>query len=725
MSLRYSRFLFVTVLALLTISGSAAVAKVSLPAPPEPSYDATAQSQLSVNGTTPIVPGHKLPVGPLNSPALIGPAIECFNFDDNITANGGFVFIPPDPNCAAGLAYVVNTGNDYIEWRPKANPVDTPQFRSGLQSFFASTPGILNVSPFDPKVIYDQVRDRFIMVCLQETNPPLASRILVAISKTSDPNAGWWFSSINSTITIGASARYADYPSVGVDDDAAYICTNMFSAAGAYGGCRLWVINPGSSYAGPDGSLVTTIYDPYALSGATAYQTTTQIAHVYGPEPANLGTFLVSYSGLSDGTNEYIDIIRVDSPLGPIAFNFQQLFSGNIDNTAGAFPNAPQLGGTRLINTNDRRALSCVWRNNNLYMSATVLSFAAPNAGQTSAHWWRVDTVNLGSLTIADQGDIGGEDLGAGTYTYFPAVEVDCDGNMAVGFSASNAGIYCGAYYATRLAGDTPGTIGATYALALGTDYYVRTFSSSPTARNRWGDYSGISICPVDQSTFWVYNEYACTQGTPTTVSGVTEYGRWCTKLGKFFLKQTVAVAITSFSARAQDGAVEIRSTFRSDLGVQAVNVYRATGSGDLQLIDTVFGANGRNFLYTDKTVEAGKTYHYQIGAVDHDGEFRSPVADVTMLRVSASLAQNSPNPFNPTTSIRFSLPASEFVTISVYDASGRLVRTLVESVQTAGAHDIQWNGRDDAGSAVGSGVYFYRLTAGHYSESKKMVMLK
>jgi len=91
----------------------------------------------------------------------------------------------------------------------------------------------------------------------------------------------------------------------------------------------------------------------------------------------------------------------------------------------------------------------------------------------------------------------------------------------------------------------------------------------------------------------------------------------------------------------------------------------------------------------------------------------------------SVSLGQNSPNPFNPTTTISFTLPERELVTLSSYDAAGKLVRTLVNEVRAYGKNQVTWDGRDNAGVAVGSGVYFYRLAAGKFSESKKMVMLK
>ena len=94
----------------------------------------------------------------------------------------------------------------------------------------------------------------------------------------------------------------------------------------------------------------------------------------------------------------------------------------------------------------------------------------------------------------------------------------------------------------------------------------------------------------------------------------------------------------------------------------------------------------------------------------------------VKVRELSASLAQNSPNPFNPTTTISFTVVDKGNVTLNVYDANGRLVRTLANGVSDVGTHELTWDGRDNAGTTVGSGVYFYRLTAGKYSESKKMV---
>jgi hypothetical protein len=74
------------------------------------------------------------------------------------------------------------------------------------------------------------------------------------------------------------------------------------------------------------------------------------------------------------------------------------------------------------------------------------------------------------------------------------------------------------------------------------------------------------------------------------------------------------------------------------------------------------------------------------------------------------TLHQNYPNPFNPETSIRFDMPESGFVLISMYDVSGRLVRVLLSESRTAGSHSVKWDGKDQAGIAVPSGIYVCRM---------------
>jgi hypothetical protein len=87
---------------------------------------------------------------------------------------------------------------------------------------------------------------------------------------------------------------------------------------------------------------------------------------------------------------------------------------------------------------------------------------------------------------------------------------------------------------------------------------------------------------------------------------------------------------------------------------------------------------------------------------------------------ISYSLSQNYPNPFNPSTTIRFALPKSGHVELKVYNTLGQEVATLVNEEKTAGTYSAQWNA-----SSVASGVYFYRLKAGEYNETRKLLLMK
>ena len=92
---------------------------------------------------------------------------------------------------------------------------------------------------------------------------------------------------------------------------------------------------------------------------------------------------------------------------------------------------------------------------------------------------------------------------------------------------------------------------------------------------------------------------------------------------------------------------------------------------------------------------------------------------------VDFTLEQNYPNPFNPTTTIRYSITRPDLVRIKVYDVLGREVKTLVNEEKMSGVYQVSWNGDDSSGNKVSSGVYFYRIDAGDFIQTKKMMLIK
>ena len=89
------------------------------------------------------------------------------------------------------------------------------------------------------------------------------------------------------------------------------------------------------------------------------------------------------------------------------------------------------------------------------------------------------------------------------------------------------------------------------------------------------------------------------------------------------------------------------------------------------------------------------------------------------------NLSANWPNPFNPETSLRYALPEAAQVKLEVYDMLGQKVRTLVNGLQNVGQYTVQWDARNDLGHSVASGLYFYRIEAGNFVQTRKMTLLR
>jgi hypothetical protein len=194
------------------------------------------------------------------------------------------------------------------------------------------------------------------------------------------------------------------------------------------------------------------------------------------------------------------------------------------------------------------------------------------------------------------------------------------------------------------------------------------------------------------------------------------------------YLNFKVATQLASASLQPVPGGIEMR--FRlSDLepGDHITVSRAATPDGPWREPQwAIAERNGLDYRYVDSAVEAGTTYHYRVTvqgtdggiAVLYSGSATAPPRETTLF-------QNYPNPFNPTTTISYFLPEQARVDLIIYDVRGRVVRTLVSGIQPAGTRSETWNGRDDAGRRVGSGVYLYRLKAGKIALTRKMVLLQ
>lgn len=441
----------------------------------------------------------------VQSPSLVN-SFDAAGQATNIT-NTGNLFIPADSYGSVGTTHVMNVINTSIELYQKDG---NGGFSGSLKNFFSPLNPVN--ATFDPKVIYDQFLNRWVVVTLERTDtsqgdPANTSRVLIAVSDDANPNGTWYMFALNTKLNISGTNYWFDYPGFALDEEVIYLTGNMFEFGQGGGvGSRLWIIEKSNFYAGNAPNVIGP-YDPFAITGGI--NVTSQPAHVYGNTPASFGTYLVGYSGLTNGTDEFWQTIRIDNPLGALSFTLEYVNIGDVQADNNPLPEAPQFGSSTdtfssyKVATNDSRSLNAVWRNNKLYSAATIKSHQQP--GETSASWVSINANGLNAISYDQFGIVGGEQITNGAFTFFPAISVNSSGVVALGFSASGSNIFAGSYYTYRMPGDPANSMRTPQVLRHGQDFYHRSFGGN---KNRWGDYSSMTVDPVN-ACFWVYNKYA------------------------------------------------------------------------------------------------------------------------------------------------------------------------------------------------------------------------
>ncbi|NOY79201.1 MAG: T9SS type A sorting domain-containing protein [Calditrichaeota bacterium] len=175
---------------------------------------------------------------------------------------------------------------------------------------------------------------------------------------------------------------------------------------------------------------------------------------------------------------------------------------------------------------------------------------------------------------------------------------------------------------------------------------------------------------------------------------------------------------------------VALQWVTRSEEDNIGFNVYRSrTKNGRYKKITTEIirsNSTGR-YDFEDGTVVAGYQYYYKIEDVDLAGHrtLHGPVRANVALPQEFHLSQNYPNPFNPETTIRFTLPKSGHVQLVIFNLLGQKVRTLLNEDRKAGFYNLRWDGRDEFGNAVPSGIYYYSIKAGAFHATKRMILAR
>ncbi|MEZ4824605.1 MAG: T9SS type A sorting domain-containing protein, partial [Ignavibacteria bacterium] len=193
---------------------------------------------------------------------------------------------------------------------------------------------------------------------------------------------------------------------------------------------------------------------------------------------------------------------------------------------------------------------------------------------------------------------------------------------------------------------------------------------------------------------------------------------------------QILPVELSSFVSSVSGNDITLNWTTTSELNNSGFDIERSDVSGQTSNAWTKVGnvqgngtsSTGSNYSYIDRNLASGN-YNYRLKQIDFNGNFEYfNLSNEVNVGVPSnySLSQNYPNPFNPTTNLEFGISELGFVSLKVFDVSGKEVMTLVNEQKTPGYYKINFNGAN-----LSSGIYFYTIKAGDFTYTKRMILLK
>ena len=199
----------------------------------------------------------------------------------------------------------------------------------------------------------------------------------------------------------------------------------------------------------------------------------------------------------------------------------------------------------------------------------------------------------------------------------------------------------------------------------------------------------------------------------------------------RYDVSSIVPVELAAFTANIISDGVELKWETATETNNKGFEIQKSKEGSEFITLAFIHGkgttTEKQHYSYLDKTDITGSIY-YRLKQIDYDGSFRySEVVALNQVNVPTEfvLHNNYPNPFNPSTVISFSAPDKESVKLIIYNSLGEVLRNLFSGEANAGINNIYWNGLDDNGSNVSSGIYLYVLQTGNKTLSAKMILQK
>jgi subtilisin-like proprotein convertase family protein len=436
--------------------------------------------------------------------------------------------LPPDTNGEIGPTQFVQTVN--TAWRVFARNGTALTPVMTLGSLFAALPGpCANVNDGDPIVMYDQLADRWLIsqFCWSPFGTTGPDHQIIAISKTGDATGAYYLYDF-----VMPNLKFDDYPHFGVWPDGYYMTDNQFNQAGtqflgagifAFDRAKMLGGDPTASFIYFDkaegcpgscqfGGMLPTDMDGFVPPPAGAPNPIIQFdANEYGAtDSLRILDFHVDFATPANSTLTE----RTGSPLAVAAFDPREvpLNSRNV---------VPQPGGAAVDVISDRLMFRLAYRNfgthESLVMSHSVNAATNP-AFRAGVRYYEIrKTTPSGAWVVQEQATMAGA-AGDLEHRWMPSTALNLAGSQAVGYSVSSSTVFPSVRYAGRLAGDPAGS------LAQGEALMVAGSGFQTSGSGRWGDYSDLTVDPIDDCTFWFTEEYY----------SATSGSNWNTRIGSF-----------------------------------------------------------------------------------------------------------------------------------------------------------------------------------------------
>lgn len=473
------------------------------------------RKNLPQNPLAPAVSSYPAPDGfnpPVSNNAAQTPSTS-FNGVTGPDETGAF---PPDNQGAVGPTQFIVFVNGRLRSFNKTTGVADGVLNANPDVFFASvmTPvgaGVVQVFTSDPRIRYDRVSARWLLLiidvpCANATcTSTAANRCLIAVSNSSTITAGtiWTF-----TQFTGQASSFLDYPTLGLDVNGIYIGGNMFSLAGSFQGTNGYVINRANVMAG----AAYTVYTFTGLATGTG-------AGPFTPQGVNnfdLNATEGYFIGVDNAAFSLLQIRRVSTPAGIPTISANISLTVPTTTTPNPVTHSGNTGGNNgRLDALDDRLFAAVMRNGRLWTAhnfrvstAGVANTAA--AARNATRWYEIQNLT-GTPSLVQSGTIfdNAATLAAAHQYWIPTVMVSGQGHAAISMSAAGTPFFVNAATVGRLSGDPLGTTsGAPVLVTASATAYNPTGDPGGASGRRWGDYSFVSLDPLDDMTMWQINQY-------------------------------------------------------------------------------------------------------------------------------------------------------------------------------------------------------------------------